>query len=60
MDFDEERDQLLKAIAQQTDAMRELLSYCRAEAGDDLIKFDHEHAYNDVANKLAAILDGEQ
>jgi hypothetical protein len=45
----------------QTEALRELLSYCRSE--DERLKAAWEdklaHGYSDVADRLAKILDGE-
>jgi hypothetical protein len=51
-----------KAI-RKDEQLRELLSYCRTASGGPPFegpKEDVDRAYNDVANKLAAILDGEQ
>lgn len=61
MDFNEERNQLLKAIEDRDEHLRELLSYCKTEAEtlnlDDLS--DEFNPYDDVAYRLGQILDGE-
>lgn len=50
--------------AMQDDQLRELLSYCRTEAQNLAAEHQPEDrgswAYADVADKLSAILDGEQ
>lgn len=57
MDFNEERDWLLTAISNQTDQLRELLSYCKTQDGRYSTA---QQAYRDIAAKLRGILDGEQ
>jgi hypothetical protein len=54
---------LLEAMAAREDQLRQLLSYCTAKPGTRNgvgEYYDGERdAYGDVAEKLAAILDGE-
>ena len=49
----------LPDVAAQDEALRELLSYCRGRA-ETSGESATDLAYDDVADKLAKILDGEQ
>lgn len=47
---------------QKDEALRELLSHCRTTADGPTVDgiYGHNEVYDEIANRLAKILDGEQ
>jgi len=58
----EQANNAYRARREQDEQLRELLSYCKVEAEkfDPDQQIDEFNPYDDVAYKLAEILDGEQ
>lgn len=52
----------LEDLAAKQEGLRELLSYCRTKADGPTIDgiYGHNEVYDEIANRLTPLLDGEQ